>query len=164
MNDTAVVEYTVIPADHASNRLGVLVRTSWGGEIYKLERGATVPEIYFAWPEGDRRGYRFDDFDGAAKTIGMVIPIGCSDYDGKVRLGKMIERHGENEIWKHGNHTYFVWTHGIAYTFYSLGEARASIGVNVASSKTEKTLPKSAYPQNNKGYRASGMSSSKKAK
>ncbi len=138
------------PINHPANRLGELIFIKANiGSIYKAKVG------YYVWEADYARGYLFPTH--AAGLISLGYRLGYDDDGfGKNKLGRCIEKHDNGEIWKVSDYQYYVWVYKTedCYQPTSLMHAREHLGVNTENTKTTKTLPKSAYPQNQKGYSA----------
>lgn len=152
-----VVTEVIVPD---AQRLGTLEFTHELGSVFKYT-DKFFKEIYFAWPKGSGRGYECFSLLTAQAFIGLRKPTGCDDFDGEVRLGRMVERNAAGEIWKHVTGSlftvdYYVWFVGAreARMAFNLSEARKIIDQDVTPANANKTLPKSAYAQNSKGYKA----------
>lgn len=157
----AVEEVVILPADDESNRLGDVVFSHDNGEVRRHIRESGV-EYHYAWPLYERRGYRKNSFDEAMQFMKIRKPLGCADWEGTVKLGRCIERGPLGEVWKHNvsvgtfdMYDYYVWMADGTDTKYchNLSEARELVGI-VIQDNTPKTPPKTAYAQNNKGYKA----------
>lgn len=147
----------ILPITHESNRLGELVLEHELGKVYSYENR------FYAWPN-DNRGFRFNSLFLAAKHLGIKKPTGCEDYHGKVRLGRMIERGPNGEIYKavmpatvsYMDHVdYYFWPkEGEAVYCLNFSEARKMAGIeaDLSTKRPAETPPKSSYPQNQKGY------------
>lgn len=129
---------TIMPIDDESNRLGEVIFTHAKGLIYesvKTDASDNQWITYFAWKTGHRRGYPYKSIDDAIAFLGALKPRGCADWEGTVRLGRMIERHGDAEIWKHCptmfSDDYYVWMPGATEAIYewSLTSARKLLGI-----------------------------------
>lgn len=168
-------EITVLPINDESNRLGNLIVNVCGVKVYEHTR-YNGEVAYFAWEADEARGFMFSSLDDATAYLGLRKPTGCADYNGEVRLGKCVEKFTNGEIWKHtvvfSNQNsldftdYYVWwNNGFCDTALNLADARRMAEVNTGpkKGKVSKTLPKSAYPQNQKGYRPSGGTGKSKA-
>lgn len=146
-------ENDILPINHESNRRGFLLVMHELGLIYE-DSGK-----FYAWPPDMKRGFSYKSLEEAAKHLGLKKPTGCSDYDGKVKLGRLVERGPDGDIYKHQvsrwAHVYYVWRKdeevSEAMFCVSLKDAREKAGI-VIETKATHTLPKSAHPQNQKGY------------
>ena len=149
----------VPPIDHESNRLGTIVHEHDGHQIRRHK------DIFFVWFATAGRGRKYTNLYQAAEHIGLQKLVGYADFEGTIKAGKLLERGPNGEIWKDTSGrstTYYVWINGTAHCFSALYAARAAAGINT-SSKKELTLtaPKSAYPQNQKGYKAGSITKTK---
>jgi hypothetical protein len=157
-----------LPIDDESNRLGQVVMIHDDYRVYQHN------DVFFVWFKGDGRGFPAPTMDDAYNACGIYKPTGYADYEGTIRVGKLLEK-GPNgvEIWrevlgKPGKNPldYYVWNStGLVSQAASLGLARQYAGINTSPKKEQKlTLPKSAYPQCQPGYKAGSITVSKKAK
>lgn len=154
----------VFPVNHPSNRLGELIFKRDGvGEVRKTRHS------YFAWDVEALRGFQYDSESAAFYHLGLRRRTGYDENGfGENKLGRCVDKNSNGEIWKQstpalGDYVddYFVWLNDAEEAEYclTLKEARGKLGI--IAIPTTATLPKSAYAQNQKGYKA-GSSSGKK--
>ncbi len=150
------------------NRLGTLVHENeFYGQIMHYEwpaGGRQGPNRaaagYFVWrlrADGESQaGEFFPTYEEAMNSLGFRKPTGCSDWEGNVRLGRMIERGTLGAIYKVSPTEYYVWPNdsSLACDCPNLTRARERAGVNIAPPE-KLTPPKSSYAQNRAGYKAS---------
>lgn len=142
-----------LPVDCEANRLGIAVYDGELGQVREKTREKDGIKFYHYWlPDGSNG--RCAHKDGAFEKIGLVKPVGCDDFEGKVRLGKVIEQHTIDdygtkvhcEIRKHVvpavvalSTYYYAWNGGTeALKTSNLADARRHIGIVVET----KVAPK----------------------
>lgn len=97
-------------------RLGTLCETWPGyGLIQRHVQREGLAPVYYAWPDGDGRGYVCMTLNAARNRLGVQPRCGYSDIQNTTRLGRLVEKGPLGEIYKHVliNHTavaeYYVW-------------------------------------------------------
>jgi hypothetical protein len=167
MENTLETVKEVLAITHESNRLGMVVLSR--DELFSVREHLNFHGdiVFYAWDEYNGRAFGFPTLNEAAKFVGFYKPTGCADYEGKVKLGKFVERGQHGEIWKDDvnfvNSVYYVWSDDHAASYFSLAIAREVAGVSTKPKNPRKlppkTQPKSSNPQNCEGYRADNYSS-----
>lgn len=154
----------VLPINHPSNRVGEIMFQRVGVGEVRFHK-----DTYFAWDVKGYRGYPHSNMDAALDSLGRRRGFD-EDGFGKNHVGKLIEKYATGEIWKH-EIFYYVWWYvnsdipdtdpDVPGIYRSLSSARTRLGVHIEP-PAGKTKPKSAYPQNQKGYKADSIKATKK--